>query len=643
MIQVILRSGQSSRLNKETISDRSEDDIDQSILLLRKIANKMSSSTIADFDFADSGQASDQVKVQILSSTCVALADFCLANNGTRDKSWAEKLITIHQLHCRLEDVVNTTSSNAKAKTKKKDTSLEDSAHSPKKSGQVADSTCLSLYTISMAAQCIYSPEAAGSSQNPVTGLLKSNSGLHLWLMESSLNKCRTLNTHGQAEGLSTDSIIRHCGVLGRALTVACSSQQRHSCGDKETSIYCMALECLNELLQAACKHHSARVPRLLAVLDGQSAATNAPAGQYVSKMLARFEQLLDSLLSGQQDEDVVNRAVVPVVGILSVLSDQLDADCSKYAELEQRISKLCNDVQCTDSNTVKLLITLLVRLNTRLHSSAGVLLQLARQVRSVIGNLDSSLVVDQAGRAQFATINEDTSCAVLSVISSAVDQLMQITEWAIPRITAATELADMVTSSQESITKVQVSVYSQLTLVANTLSELVQTDFSPGLHSETTMKMCICLYTELSRVGRRQAKTILPQFEKLVKNVAVNLTSKVYQFITHLETHNDHGGRTKKTDKKNKKTVSHGKHVQKVLKGSRSIPALIFALETYSRVILAISKKTKVDLSFGFKPGTSRDFRIMNDIVNVTFYFYMLHDRKRVQCPPVSRLTILR
>jgi len=102
----------------------------------------------------------------------------------------------------------------------------------------------------------------------------------------------------------------------------------------------------------------------------------------------------------------------------------------------------------------------------------------------------------------------------------------------------------------------------------------------------------------------------ILPQLERLVRAIAVQLTVKVYSFISHIESNEESGGKRKR--------ASNDRDGIKVLKRTKAIPALIFALEQYSQAVLALSTRTKVDLSFGFKPGTSRDFRIKDDLVNV-------------------------
>lgn len=114
-----------------------------------------------------------------------------------------------------------------------------------------------------------------------------------------------------------------------------------------------------------------------------------------------------------------------------------------------------------------------------------------------------------------------------------------------------------------------------------------------------------------MSRIAKKQTKTILPVFRSLVRAIATQLTANLNTFIMHLDNKEEKGTKRKRGDKE--KTG-----VTKMVKSARSIPALTYASEQYSQAILAVSKRTKEDLSFGFKLGTTRDFRIKADKVHV-------------------------
>lgn len=114
-----------------------------------------------------------------------------------------------------------------------------------------------------------------------------------------------------------------------------------------------------------------------------------------------------------------------------------------------------------------------------------------------------------------------------------------------------------------------------------------------------------------MSRIAKKQTKTILPVFRSLIRAIATQLTANLNTFIMHLD------GKERQEEKGIKRKRGEA-GAPKLVKSARSIPALTYASEQYSQAILAVSKRTKEDLSFGLKLGTTRDFRIKADKVNV-------------------------
>lgn len=57
--------------------------------------------------------------------------------------------------------------------------------------------------------------------------------------------------------------------------------------------------------------------------------------------------------------------------------------------------------------------------------------------MRGAIGDLDTTMPTEPD---RFACVNDDTTAAVLVVVATAVDQLLQVVEWANPRIADKSE-----------------------------------------------------------------------------------------------------------------------------------------------------------------------------------------------------------
>lgn len=85
-------------------------------------------------------------------------------------------------------------------------------------------------------------------------------------------------------------------------------------------------------------------------------------------------------------------------------------------------------------------------------------------------------------------------------------------------------------------------------------------------------------------------------------------LSRTVYAFILFIDenqTSKDEGSQPKR------KEVSALK--SKVLKETKLIPKLVLEIEQFSKSVIQLSNKTKVDLTKYVGQGTARDFRILN------------------------------
>lgn len=126
------------------------------------------------------------------------------------------------------------------------------------------------------------------------------------------------------------------------------------------------------------------------------------------------------------------------------------------------------------------------------------------------------------------------------------------------------------------------------------------------------------CIIQTMGRVAKKQ-KAVLPSFRTLVRAIALQLTKNLNAFIAHLD--------DKQVQEKGVKRKKGDKEVApRMDRCARSIPALTYASEQYNQAILGVSKRTKEDLSFGSKLGTTRDFRIKADKVNVMLNFLFFY-----------------
>ena len=124
---------------------------------------------------------------------------------------------------------------------------------------------------------------------------------------------------------------MKYSSTLGRALLLCCSKKRPG--GERESNIYCTVFECLYELdtpdgvlpssvenAALPCRYRGRRNDSYKQFL-GNSSYQN----------FGTIPKFLDHMLSGQENKNVVSRALMPIIGTLTVLSDQLDLASKKY------------------------------------------------------------------------------------------------------------------------------------------------------------------------------------------------------------------------------------------------------------------------------------------------------------------------
>ena len=95
-------------------------------------------------------------------------------------------------------------------------------------------------------------------------------------------------------------------------------------------------------------------------------------------------------------------------------------------------------------------------------------------------------------------------------------------------------------------------------------------------------------------------------RFERVVKLAGKELSSQVNKFILHIEESQKEKVNNAITSKKSGDALK-----KKVLRETKTIPKVVFAIESFSKFMARLSNKTKVDLSKFIGQGTTRDFRI--------------------------------
>uniref|UniRef100_A0A3Q2QG22 FA complementation group I n=1 Tax=Fundulus heteroclitus TaxID=8078 RepID=A0A3Q2QG22_FUNHE len=373
---------------------------------------------------------------------------------------------------------------------------------------------------------------------------------------------------------------------------------------EKRCSLSQLCLEGLLRIFttcQQRCPEKMAQLLSTMDVAEGEAeqddVASNLPNTSFALKQRALFAQL-----SGGEEE-FNSREAQLLVSILAVLARQLKPSSKQFVQMITWTVKICKETSFEDAAFCKGLLSLLFSLHVLYKPPASLLLELCQDIHSQLGDIDQDVEVEK--QSNFAVVNMKTATTALLVLSQ-VDRVLDEVDWLIAR--KKTQTASQAAGQQDPVEK---AVTLQLGTLLTALNELVQTALLPGNCTITLLRELTRTYTILTtlvkyyiQVCASQSASLPNRFEKLVKLSGSHLTPQCYSFITYAQVQSQSKLFTSAKEEKNRTLA-------KILRDTKAIPNLIFSIEQYEKYLIALSKKSKVNLMQYMKLSTSRDFRI--------------------------------
>uniref|UniRef100_A0A182T620 Fanconi anemia group I protein n=1 Tax=Anopheles maculatus TaxID=74869 RepID=A0A182T620_9DIPT len=160
-------------------------------------------------------------------------------------------------------------------------------------------------------------------------------------------------------------------------------------------------------------------------------------------------------------------------------------------------------------------------------------------------------------------------------------------------------------------------SICSQLVHLLGSLTHLCNTNLPLGSTMDALIKLLLSLYGCLANLSKHflARHSIVPiaydvtKFNLVVKS-SKPLASKIYDLIPFVE-ENIIGQDDEDKQQAASSAAKAKSNRDKVLRQTKLIPKLVFRIETFNKIVMQLSKKTKKDLTYLLHMGTVRDFRI--------------------------------
>ncbi|XP_053406526.1 Fanconi anemia group I protein-like [Mercenaria mercenaria] len=312
----------------------------------------------------------------------------------------------------------------------------------------------------------------------------------------------------------------------------------------------------------------------------------------------------------------------------LAETKDNENIDEQIYQDIKKLQGKILIVLSSDDLSLCKSMLTYLLTMGQKWKTSPILLRELSQDIHTQIGDIDQEIELD--GRTNFAVVTQRAAApTVLQIVVNQGERELDNTDWVVTRVRAdaTAELASSTGGESPQLTQREgheKSICTRLGVIVTAFHELVQSALPIGPCTEQLLKVLTRIYGTLTMLVKyylslyaSRSGHLSARFEKLVKLSGTHLTHYCYGLITYIQTSESENithaapdkGKKKKDDKKKTNTAQSGK--ANVMKQTRTIPNLIFAIEQYERYLIQLSKKSKINLMEHMKHSTSRDFRI--------------------------------
>ncbi|KAM4747808.1 Fanconi anemia group I protein [Rhinophrynus dorsalis] len=391
---------------------------------------------------------------------------------------------------------------------------------------------------------------------------------------------------------------------------------------DKGKNISMLCLEGLLRVFNTVQHHYQTKIPHFLAALDSDEEEDSREINvtEKAAFQIKQFQRSLMNQINGGED-DFNSKEALLLVSVLSTLSRLLAPSSQQFLQMLTWTVKICKESNYEDVQFCKGLMTLLFSLHGLYKSPVSVLRELCQDIHGHLGDIDQDIEVEK--QSHFAIVNMKTAAPTVTLlVLGQASKVLEEVDWLVTKLKGqlGSEKISADDASQAANPRVPVekAIILQLGTLLTACHELVQTALPAGSCTDTLLKELAKMYTILTSVIKyylqicsSHAGQIPARLEKLVKLSGSHLTPQCYAFITYVQTiHNESlslAGDKKKKKKEDAATLT----TAKILRDTKPIPNLIFAIEQYEKFLIHLSKKSKVNLMQYMKLSTSRDFRI--------------------------------
>ncbi|KAM5179289.1 Fanconi anemia group I protein [Callospermophilus lateralis] len=591
--------------------------------ILESITNRMIKSELEDFELdksADFSQSTgigikNNISAFLVMGVCEVLIEynFCISNFS---KNKFEEVLSLFMCYKKLSDILSEKAGKGKAKMTNK-----------------TNDSFLSMKFVSDLLTALFRDSTQSHEES--LSVLRSNNEFMRYAVTVALQKVQQLKETGHVsgpDGQNLDKIFQNLCDITRVLlwryTSIPTSVEESAKKEKGKSISLLCLEGLQKIFSVVQQFYQPKIQQFLRALDvtdqegDEGEDANVSVTQRAAFQIRQFQRSLLNLLSSEE-EDLNSKEALLLVSVLSNLSKLLEPSSPQFVQMLSWTSKICKENSREDASFCKSLMNLLFSLHVLYKSPVTLLRDLSQDIHGQLGDIDQDVEVEKTNH--FAMVNLKTAApTVCLLVLSQAEKVLEEVDWLITKLKGQVSQETLSVTSQATPQNnpAEKAIIIQLGTLLTFFHELVQTALPSGSCVDTLLKDLCKMYTILTALVRyylqvcRSSGGIPKNMEKLVKLSGSHLTPLCYSFISYVQ--NKKGNNLKYTGEKKKEKTAVATAMARVLRETKPIPNLIFAIEQYEKFLIHLSKKSKVNLMQHMKLSTSRDFKIKGNILDM-------------------------
>ncbi|KAJ8938554.1 hypothetical protein NQ314_011443 [Rhamnusium bicolor] len=470
--------------------------------------------------------------------------------------------------------------------------------------------TVLNFQTIKKILNLLHEPNVDWSTTAQAV-MVKSKREFHQHIMQATIHLVHNVKRHKDIESrykkLSYDHITDVALVLFSRIVKRLNEFINF---DSTTAV--LAMDCFHAILVLITSQYKSNMKIFMNKVVGDG--NDVGFVVQLTTLVKIYQKIFEMTEEEVNDDIEIKKMSLIIINTLSVLANQIPSDSNPLS------IQMCEWLKnFTYNNTVSNKVSsTFINLLFETHIKYKISLTLFEQISASIGNAVGVIREDEDNAETFTIINEGTVQSISLSLCSNIKSILEDIEAVIARLKSEYNIlvypgAENIEKKKENLKTKERGVCCQICFVVTILTNLSNLAIDPGNMSEAIFKNIMHLFCTLSLLTKhfimRSSKVNLvfqgARFERLVKLAGKQLAPAVNKFVTVCQDR-----QTRATQEKKKK-VDSGALKSKVLRENRIIPKVVYEMEQFSKCVIQLSNKTKVDLAKHVGQGIARDFRI--------------------------------